>query len=142
VYELIVPVLVETVLLAACKPLIKLLTIILVNPSEKRSTPWMPRLKPVWQATSRAQLASAYAGRAYSLGICGDSNLPPPRAAMTQSCWILPDASLNRKNRAEAREDARRPNTVRERLSDIIVDHLLLLCKASDDNNLPPVYHQ
>jgi hypothetical protein len=47
----------------------------------------------------------------------------------------------DRTDRAKARAVTRRPHTVMERLSDTILDRLLLLCRLSDDDNLPPLYH-
>jgi hypothetical protein len=51
------------------------------------------------------------------------------------------EARAERNDRADSRALARLPRSVRERLGEAIVDRLLLLCRADDDEDLPPVYH-
>jgi hypothetical protein len=52
------------------------------------------------------------------------------------------DARSDRNDRADSRSQARIPRSVRDRLGEIIVDRLLLLCRAEDDADLPSVYHE
>jgi hypothetical protein len=51
-------------------------------------------------------------------------------------------ASMDRTDRAEARDIACMPKTVRERLGGGITDRLLLMCQVSNDDDLLPVYHE
>jgi hypothetical protein len=54
---------------------------------------------------------------------------------------FVSEASLDRMDQAEAREDARMPNAVRARPSNVIADRLILLYQLSEDDDLSPVYH-
>jgi hypothetical protein len=70
----------------------------------------------------------------------------PGDPTMLDIAWsvraFVSDASIDRTDRALAREESRWPKTVRGRMSDAITDRLLLLCQVSDDEDLPPVYHE
>jgi hypothetical protein len=44
--------------------------------------------------------------------------------------------------RADNRDEARRPNSVREKMGDTMIDHLLLMWRASNDDELSPLYHE
>jgi hypothetical protein len=55
---------------------------------------------------------------------------------------MVTEARAERNDRADSRALARLPRSVRERLGDSIVDRLLLLCRADDDDDLPALYHE
>jgi hypothetical protein len=52
------------------------------------------------------------------------------------------EAGLDRNDHNDAREVARRPWTVRDRLGESMTDRLLLLCRDPYDDELPPLYHE
>jgi hypothetical protein len=55
---------------------------------------------------------------------------------------MVAEARLDRNDRTDAREVARRPWTIRERLGEALTDRILLLCRAPNDEDLPPIYHE
>jgi hypothetical protein len=54
----------------------------------------------------------------------------------------LAQARAERTDRAKNREEACRPCTIQEKLVEVIVDRLLLLCGITNDNDLPALYHE
>jgi hypothetical protein len=154
-FELIVPVSVDAGLADVCEPLIEFLTIALVQPNAKRQTPPAAPRSPSkqrsgWGTTSLALLQSYSADKVSCTGIFRVYAPLCTPARVTQPCWTLlgvfgiffVDASTDRTDRAVVREESRRPRTVRERMSEAITDRLLLLCQVSDDEDLPPLYHE
>jgi hypothetical protein len=55
---------------------------------------------------------------------------------------FVDEASNERIDWAEARELALRPRTVHDRLGGAIADRLLILCRETDNDDLPPIYHE
>jgi hypothetical protein len=55
---------------------------------------------------------------------------------------MVAEARLDRNDRTDAREMARRPRTVRERLGEALTDRILLICRSPNDEDLPPIYHE
>jgi hypothetical protein len=55
---------------------------------------------------------------------------------------MVAEARAERNDHADNREDARRPKTVREKMGDAITDSLLLLCRATCDEELPRLYQE
>jgi hypothetical protein len=52
------------------------------------------------------------------------------------------EARLDPNDRNNAREVARRSRTVQERMGESLTDRLFLLCRAPNDDELPPLYHE
>jgi hypothetical protein len=133
--ELIVPVLVDAGLADVCEPLIEFLTIALVEPNATRSTPLtVQTLVGVW---GYIPSPAAIIFRRQSImyrdlpGLRPTTTYGPGDPAMLNIARSVRDfvsyASTDRTDRALAREESRRPKTVRERMSDAITDRLLLL---------------
>jgi hypothetical protein len=55
---------------------------------------------------------------------------------------MVAEARTDRNDRMNHREEDRRSRTVRENLGDTITDRLLLLCQATNDDNLPRLYYE
>jgi trimethylamine:corrinoid methyltransferase-like protein len=53
---------------------------------------------------------------------------------------MVAEARDERNDRLDNREESRRPKSVREKMGDNITDRLLLLCRASYDEELPRLY--
>jgi hypothetical protein len=55
---------------------------------------------------------------------------------------MVVEARAERNDRLDNREESRRPIPVREKMGDTITDRLLLLCRASCDEELPRLYQE
>jgi hypothetical protein len=134
-FEVIVPVLVDAGLSDVCESLIELVIIALVQPNDTRSTPlavqtqvWVGNYIPSPVAISFRRQSIMYRDLpglrpAMSSGPGDPAMLDIARSVRD---FVL-DASTDRTDRAVAREESRRPRTVRERMSEAITDRLLLL---------------
>jgi hypothetical protein len=55
---------------------------------------------------------------------------------------MVAEARADRNDRADHRDASRRPKTTREKIGDRITDRLLVLCRVTSDEDLPPLYHE
>jgi hypothetical protein len=55
---------------------------------------------------------------------------------------MMAEARVERNDRADNHEEARRPKSFREMMGDAITDRLLILCCASCDEELPRFYQE
>jgi hypothetical protein len=53
---------------------------------------------------------------------------------------MVAEARADRNDRLENREEILRPKSVREKMGGTITDRLILLCRASCDEELPRLY--
>jgi hypothetical protein len=151
VFELIVPVLVDGGLEATCGELINLLTISLVEPSTTLREPWTLQPQagkavyvPVPMATSYRRAHVLYHDLP-GLRPCLTATTVSDPALVDVDCGMramVAKARAEPNDRLDHREEARRSRTVRENLGDTITDRLLLLCQATDDENLPRLFHE
>jgi hypothetical protein len=61
---------------------------------------------------------------------------------MVTETSIVAESRVDRDDIAFSREVAHRPRTVRERLGDVTVDRLLIMCRVDNDESLPATYHE
>jgi hypothetical protein len=150
-YELIIPVLFDTGYEGVCEPLVDFLTVALVKPSAVRAEPLtlldrvgLEGYVPIPAAVSHRRLHLLYRDLPALMprlasGPVSDPALLDVARGMQD---MVNEARLDRNDRTDAREIARRPRTVRERLGEALTDRLLLLCRSPNDEDLPPVYHE
>jgi hypothetical protein len=55
---------------------------------------------------------------------------------------MVAEARAERNDRLDNREESHHPKPVREKMGDTITDRLLLLCRASCDEELPHLYQE
>jgi hypothetical protein len=149
-YELIIPVLVEVGMTAVCEPLIKFITETLVRPRDTCSAPLA-----IQNQAGLADYVPSPAVISFHHNSILYRDLPGLQPASSQSgsdptmldiarsvCDFLSKASLDHMDRVEVSNDAQRPKAVRTRMSDVIVDRILLLCQVSDGDDFLPIYHE
>jgi hypothetical protein len=146
-YELIIPRLIDSGYESLCEPLVDFLTVALVKPSDGLSIPLTMHacagkpgyvLSPAVVNYRRDQLL--YRDLPALMPVTTPSPTSDPAlldVARGMRDMVI-EARLDRNDRNDAREVARRPPTVRYRLGESLTDRLLLLCRAPDDDELPP----
>jgi hypothetical protein len=152
VFELVVPVLIEAGLQDACSGLINFMTVALVLPTEDIEVP-----VTVWAQAGRSgytpgpvAIINRRTQALYRDLPCLRPSAGPPSSpsdpALVDVAWGMRDmvieARSERNARLDTREENRRPKSVREKMGDTITDRLLLLCRASCDEELPRLYQE
>jgi hypothetical protein len=143
--------LVDAGLEVACAGHVNLLTVPLVQPTEEQDSPLT--VNP--QAGKPGYVPDPVAAH-YRRGHVLYRDLPS--LSPTNMCPIDSDSALvdvarglrdmvaearaEMNDVSENRKESRRPKTVREKMDDTITDHLLLLCRASCDKELPRLYQE
>jgi hypothetical protein len=150
-YELLFPKLVDTGYEGICDPLVDLLTVALVNPSATVTAPLTLQTRvglegyvpsPVVVSHHRQHLLYRELPSLLPQ-LSGKSSSDPALLDVARGMQdMVAEARLDRNDRTDDREMARRPRTVRERLGEALTDRILLLCRAPKDKDLPPVYHE
>jgi hypothetical protein len=151
-FELVVPVLIEAGLQYICSSLINFLTVALVLPAEDIEVP-----VTVWAQAGRAGYTPEPVSINYrrthvlyhdfpclcpSSGPLSSSSDPALVGVARGMRDMIAEARAERNDRLENREESRRPKSVREKMGDTIKDRLLLLCRASYDEELPRLYQE
>jgi hypothetical protein len=137
-------------LVEICEPLVEFFTLALVKPSATLSTPFTVQTQvgvsgyvPSLTSISYQQEHVLYRDLADLQSVPRSGPGDPAMLGIARSVRdVVSEARDERTNRAKAREIAWRPHTMGERLSDTIVDRLLLMYRTADDNNLPLLYHE
>jgi hypothetical protein len=151
VFELIVPALMEAELKDTFSRLIDFLTVALFQPTEERSEPYT--LLPQVGAAGYVPGPEAISHRQETILHWYIPALRPALSRPTSSNPALLDvvrgmrdmvaeARAERTARSGNREEARRPHTIREKLGEAIVDHLLLIWGITNNDALPDIYHK
>jgi hypothetical protein len=147
-YELIIPRLIDSGYESLCDPLVDFLTLALVKPRDGVSIPltmhacagkpgYVP--SPVVVNYRRDQLL--YRDLPALMPVTTPSPASDP--ALLDVVRGMRDMVIEaRLDRNDAREVARRTRTMRDRLGESLTDRLLLLFRASDDDELPPLHHE
>jgi hypothetical protein len=134
-----------------CEPLVDFLTVALVKPSDGVSIPLTmhacagkPGYVPIPAVVNYRRDQLLYRDLPDLMPVTTPSPASDPAlldVAQGMRDMVI-EARLDRNDRNDAREVARRPRNVRDRLGESLTDRLLLLCRASDDDELPPLYHE
>jgi hypothetical protein len=150
-YELLVPTLVDTGYEGICDPLVDFLAVALVKPSATVAAPLTLQSRVGLEGYVPSPAVVSHR-RQHLMYRDLPAPLPQPSGGATSDPALLDvargmqdmvaEARLDRNDRRDAREVARRPRTVRERLGEALTDRILLLCRAPNDADLPPVYHE
>jgi hypothetical protein len=145
-----VQVLAEAGLATACAPLVKFLTVALIRPSVTRDTPLTIQVKAglTGYVPSKAFLSFRHNIILYRdlPGLRLTTSSSRDDSAMLDITMnvrdVVSDSSLNRMDQAKAQGVVCMPKTIHERLSNVIVSHLLLSFQVMTDDDLSPVYHK
>jgi hypothetical protein len=150
-YELIIPRLIDSGYESLCEPLVDFLTVALVKPSDGVSIPLTmhacagkPGYVPSPAVVNYRRDQILYGDLPALMPVSTPSPASDPAllgVARGMRDMVI-EARLDPNDRNDAREVARRPRTVRDRLGEFLTDRLLLLCRAPDDDELPPLYHE
>jgi hypothetical protein len=149
-YKLVVPWLADDGLLEVCEPLVEFLTVALAKSSATRDTPINVQhqggvsgyvsspavISFRWEIILYRDLSGLHQAL---LATPGD----PLMLHIARSVrHFIAEASDDRIDWAEARELAHRSCSIRDRIGDVIVDRMLLLYRATEDEEMPPIYHE
>jgi hypothetical protein len=151
VFELIVPALIDVGLQDTCASLIEFLTVALVQPTTDVETPLTVQAQAGKVSHSPGPMA-IYHRREHVLY----RDLPALRPSALLPAASDPalldvakgmrdmvvEARADRNDRADHWDASRRPKTTRDKMGDRITDRLLVLCRATSDEDLPPLYHE
>jgi hypothetical protein len=150
-YELIIPRLIDAGYQSLCEPLVDFPTIALVNPSDGVSIPLTmhacagkPGYVPSPAVVNYRRDQIFYRDLPALMPVTTPSPASDP-ALLDVARGIrdmVIEACLYRNDRNDARELARHPRTVQDRLGDSLTVRLILLCRAPGDDELPPLYHE
>jgi hypothetical protein len=150
-YELIIPRLIDSGHESLCEPLVDFLTVALVKPSDGVSIPLTthacvgkPGYVPSPDVVNYCRDQLLYGDFPALMPVTTSSSVSDPAllGVALDMRDMVTEARLDRNDRNDAPEVARRPRTVRERLGESLTDRLLLLCRAPDDDVLPTLYHE
>jgi hypothetical protein len=148
-YLLLVPAIMDAGMEATSQPLIDWLTVALTDPSA--TAPETVNLKPclgrLHFSPSPAIIISRRAEILYrdlpvlnaTPGGGGDPYLRDVARAVGD---LAVEARANRNDRHDRRTELAQPKGVREKFGDRLTDRFLLLCRVSDDDALPGVFHE
>jgi hypothetical protein len=150
-YVLIIPRFIDSGYESLCEPLVDFLTVALVKPSDGVSIPLTmhtcvgkPGYVPSPAVVSYRRDQLLYHDLPALMPVTNP--IPASDPALSDVARgmrdMVTEARLDRNDRNDAREVARQPRTVRERLGESLTDRLLLLCRAPDDDELPPLYQE
>jgi hypothetical protein len=150
-YELLVPTLVDTGYEGICEPLVDFLTVALVKPSATVDAPLtlqdrvgLEGYVPSPAVVSHRRQHLLYLDLPALLPqLSGKTSSDPALLDVARGVQdMVAEARLDRNDRTDAREMARRPQTVRERLGEALTDRILLICRLPNDEDFPPIYHE
>jgi hypothetical protein len=150
-YELLVPTLVDTGYEGICDPLVDLSTVALVKPSATVAAPLTLQARVGLEGYVPSPAVVIHRRQhllyrdlpALLPQLSGEAASDPALLDVARAMQdMVAEARLDRNDRTDAREMARRPRTVRERLGEALTDRIILLCRAPNDEDLPPVYHE
>jgi hypothetical protein len=148
--EILILELIDGGIMTICAPLVKFLTVALVSPLENRSTPltvqqhlgksgYVPGMAAISYRREHVLYRDLPGLRPVSGGTLSDPALLDVARGVRE---MVSEARADRSDRVDSRALTRLPRPVRDRLGETIVDRLLLLCRADDDDaDLPSVYH-
>jgi hypothetical protein len=152
VFELIVPALIDAGLQDTCASLIEFLTVSLVQPTTDVETPLTVHAQAGNKVSHSPGPTTINHRREHvlyrDLPALRPSALLP--AASDPALFevakgmrdMVVEARADRNDRADHRDTSRRPKTTRDKMGDRITDRLLVLCRATSDEDLPPLYHE
>jgi hypothetical protein len=150
-YGLLVPTLVDTGYEGICEPLVDFLTVALVKPSATVDALLTLQYRvglegyvPSPAVVSHHRQHLLYRDLPALLPqLSGKAVSDPALLDVARGMqYMVAEARLDRNDRTDAREMARRPRTVRERLGGALTDRILLLCRSPNNEDLPPIYHE
>jgi hypothetical protein len=145
-----VPALVDRGMEVMCTPLVEFLTLALVQSTDAITSPY-PLRQQVGMATYMPGPAVVSHRREHILYRDLPGLLPSALAAASDPALLdiargvrdmVAESRVDRDDIAFSREVAHRPRTVRERLGDVTVDRLLIMCRVDNDESLPATYHE
>jgi hypothetical protein len=150
-YELLVPTLVDTGHEGICNPLVDFLTVALVKPSATVAAPLTLQARVGFEGYVPSPAVVGHR-RQHLLYRDLPALLPQPSGGAASDPALLDvargmqdmvaEARLDRNDRMDAHEVACRPRTVRERLGEALTNRIILICRAPNNEDLPPVYHE
>jgi hypothetical protein len=151
VFELIVPVLIDVRLEDTCSSLIEFLILSLMDPIEERSYPYT--LQQQLGNTGYVTGPDAISHRREHVLYHDHPDLmhlvAHPAASDPALVYVargmrdmVAEAIFDRNYRAGTREESRHPHTIHEKMGEAITDHFMLLCHATNDEELPAHYRE
>jgi hypothetical protein len=150
-FELVVPRLIYAGLEVACTGLINFLTVVLVNPTEDHDAPLTVQAQagrpaylpgPVAINYRREHILYQDLPSLHPIFIRPAASDPALVEVARGMRDIVAEAWAERINRYDSRDEDHHPKTVHEKMGDAITDRLLLLCRATCDEELPRLYQE